>query len=36
MFGYNHKEGYKYLMVTNIAIPVCYTFVGLIAAYIFY
>jgi H+/gluconate symporter-like permease len=36
MFGYDHKQAYKYLVRTNIIIPLIYTFAGLIAAYIFY
>lgn len=30
MFGYNHKEAYKYLVGSNIAVPLCTTIFGLI------
>ncbi len=36
VFGYTHKEGYKYLMVVNIIIPVIYTFFALALAFLFY
>lgn len=35
-FGYDHKKGYKYLVVSNIAIPFIYTVVALIVALIAY
>lgn len=35
-FGYDHKKGYKYLVVSNIIIPFIYTVVALILALIFY
>lgn len=36
VFGYTHKEAYKYLMVVNIVIPVIYTFFALALAFLFY
>lgn len=36
VFGYTHKEGYKYLMVVNIVIPVIYSFFALCLAFLFY
>ncbi len=35
-FGYDHKKGYKYLVVSNIVIPFIYTVVALILSLIFY
>ena len=34
MFGYDHKSGYKYLIISNIAIPFIYTAICLIVALI--
>lgn len=36
VFGYDHKQGYKYLVMVNIIIPVIYTFFALLLAFIFY
>lgn len=36
VFGYDHKSGYKYLVVANIIIPVIYTLFALAIALIFY
>ena len=35
-FGYTHKQAYKYLVMTNIVIPLVYTAVGLVCAFLFY
>lgn len=35
-YGYEHKDGYKYLLVSNIAIPSAMTILGLIIAMIAY
>lgn len=35
-FGYNHKQGYKYLVHTTLVIPVIYTAFALIVSLIFY
>jgi H+/gluconate symporter-like permease len=35
-YGYNHKEGYKYLLISNIAIPMAMTILGLIISLIAY
>ncbi len=32
MFGYNHKGAYKYLVISNIVVPLCTTVFGLILA----
>lgn len=34
MFGYNHKQGYKYIVVVQIIIPLIYTVVALLCAMI--
>ena len=35
-YGYEHKDGYKYLLVSNIAIPMAMTILGMIIAMIVY
>ena len=35
-YGYEHKEGYKYLMISNIAIPMVMSIVSMIVAMIAY
>ena len=35
-YGYEHKDGYKYLLVSNIAIPMAMTILGMIIAMIAY
>lgn len=35
-FGYDHKKGYKYLVMSNIVIPLAYTIVALIVTLIIY
>ena len=30
MFGYSHKDAYKYLVGSNIIVPLCTTIFGLI------
>lgn len=35
-YGYEHKDGYKYLMISNIAIPMVMSIVGMIVAIIAY
>ena len=35
-YGYEHKEGYKYLMVSNIVIPMIMSLVSLVVAFIAY
>lgn len=35
-YGYEHKDGYKYLLVSNIAIPMAMTILGLIIAVVAY
>ena len=35
-YGYEHKEGYKYLMISNIAIPMVMSIVSMIVAIIAY
>ncbi len=36
MFGYNHKQGYKYIVMSNIVITTCTTMIGLVIALIFF
>ena len=35
-YGYEHKEGYKYLIISNIAIPLVMSVVSLIVAIVAY
>ena len=35
-YGYEHKDGYKYLLISNIAIPMAMTILGMIIAMIVY
>ena len=35
-YGYEHKDGYKYLMISNIAIPMIMSLVAMVVAVVAY